>query len=83
MALLPSPGRHQPMEKRSHRRRDQRLREEFNRLIRKAQNSAAMGRDCGDLVLGTARLRIITMRKVGRWQSLTQKLADKPIDLAA
>jgi putative transposase len=25
----------------------------------------------------------ITMRKVDRWQSLTQKLADKPIDLAA
>jgi len=25
----------------------------------------------------------ITMRKVDGWQSLTQKLADKPIDLAA
>ena len=44
---------------------------------------AAVPGDRGGAVLGAARLRQITMRKVDGWQTLATKPADAVIDLAA
>jgi hypothetical protein len=46
-------------------------------------DGVAVGRHGGDVVLGSARLRPDQMRKVDGWQTLTTKLIDRPIDLAA
>ena len=60
----------------------ERLHEEFNRLI-KTQTAPPSAETAAMLFWALPASGQITMRKVGRWQSLTQKLADKPIDLAA
>jgi transposase-like protein len=60
----------------------ERLHEEFRRRI-KTQTVLPSAETAAMLFWALLASGQITMRKVDGWQSLTQKLADKPIDLAA
>src|ERR1700722_3066819 len=60
----------------------ERLHEEFKRRI-KTQTVLPSAETAAMLFWALLASGQITMRKVDGWQSLTQKLADKPIDLAA
>jgi putative transposase len=60
----------------------ERLHEDFRRRI-KTQTVLPFARDRSHVVLGLLAAGQITMRNVDRWQTLTYKLADEPIDLAA
>src|SRR5260370_696493 len=60
----------------------ERLHEEFKRRI-KTHTVLPSAETAAMLFWGEFASGQITMRKVDGWQSLTQKLADKPIDLAA
>ncbi len=60
----------------------ERLHEEFKRRI-KTQTLLPSAETAAMLFWALLASGQITMRKVDGWQSLTQKLADKPIDLAA
>ena len=60
----------------------ERLHEEFKRRI-KTQTVLPSAETAAMLFWALLASGQITMRKVNGWQSLTQKLADKPIDLAA
>ena len=60
----------------------ERLQEEFKRRI-KTQTVLPSAETAAMLFWALLASGQITMRKVDGWQSLTQKLADKPIDLAA
>jgi putative transposase len=70
------------MEERAHHQRDRRLHEEFNRRI-KTQTVLPSAETAAMLFSALLAGGQITMRKVDGWQTLTQKLVDKPIDLAA
>jgi hypothetical protein len=59
----------------------ERLHEEFKRRI-KTQRVLPSAESAAMLFWALLASGQITMRKVDGWQSLTQKLADKPIDLA-
>lgn len=60
----------------------ERLHEEFKRRI-KTQTVLPSAETAAMLFWALLASGQITMRKVDGWQSLTHKLADKPIDLAA
>jgi putative transposase len=60
----------------------ERLHEEFKRRI-KTQTVLPSAETAAMLVWALLASGQITMRKVDGWQTLSQKLADKPIDLAA
>ena len=60
----------------------ERLHEEFKRRI-KTQTVLPSAETAAMLFWALLASGQITMRKVDGWQSLTQKLADNPIDLAA
>ena len=60
----------------------ERLHEEFKRRI-KTQTVLPSAETAAMLFWALLASGQITMRKVDGWQTLTQKLADKPIDLAA
>jgi putative transposase len=60
----------------------ERLHEEFKRRI-KTQTVLPSAETAALLFWALLAAGQITMRKVNGWQTLTQKLADKPIDLAA
>src|SRR5215471_8781089 len=60
----------------------ERLHEEFKRRI-KTQTVLPSAETAAMLFWGLLASGQITMRKVDGWQTLTEKLADKPIDLAA
>ena len=60
----------------------ERLHEEFKRRI-KTQTVLTSAETAAMLLWALLASGQITMRKVDGWHSLTQKLADKPIDLAA
>ena len=60
----------------------ERLHEEFKRRI-KTQTVLPSAETAAMLFWALLAAGQITMRKVDGWQTLTQKLADKPIDLAA
>jgi putative transposase len=60
----------------------ERLHEEFKRRI-KTQTVLPAAETAAMLFWALLASGQITMRKVDGWQTLTQKLADKPIDLAA
>ena len=60
----------------------ERLHEEFKRRI-KTQTVLPSAETAAMLFWALLASGQITMRKVDGWHSLTQKLADKPIDLAA
>jgi putative transposase len=60
----------------------ERLHEEFKRRI-KTQTVLPCAETAAMLFWALLASGQITMRKVDGWQTLTQKLADKPIDLAA
>ena len=60
----------------------ERLHEEFKRRI-KTQTVLPSAETAAMLFWALLASGQITMRKVDSWQTLTQKLADKPIDLAA
>ena len=60
----------------------ERLHEEFKRRI-KTQTVLPSAETAAMLFWALLASGQITMRKVDGWQSLTRKLADKPIDLAA
>jgi putative transposase len=60
----------------------ERLHEEFKRRI-KTQTVLPSAETAAMLFWALLAAGQITMRKVNGWQTLTQKLADKPIDLAA
>ena len=60
----------------------ERLHEEFKRRI-KTQTVLPSAETAAMLFWALLASGQITMRKVDGWQSLIQKLADKPIDLAA
>ena len=60
----------------------ERLHEEFKRRIR-TQTVLPSAETAAMLFWALLASGQITMRKVDGWHSLTQKLADKPIDLAA
>jgi hypothetical protein len=60
----------------------ERLHEEFKRRI-KTQTALPSAETATMLFWALLASGQITMRKVDGWQSLTQKLADNPIDLAA
>ena len=60
----------------------ERLHEEFKRRI-KNQTVLPSAETAAMLFWALLASGQITMRKVDGWQTLTQKLADKPIDLAA
>ena len=60
----------------------ERLHEEFKRRV-KTQTVLPSAEIAAMLFWALLASGQITMRKVDGWQSLTQKLADKPIDLAA
>src|SRR5439155_21415171 len=60
----------------------ERLHEEFKRRI-KTQTVLPSADTAAMLFWGLLASGQITMRKVDGWQTLTNKLADKPIDLAA
>ena len=60
----------------------ERLHEEFKRRI-KTQTVLPSAETAAMLFWALLASGQITMRKVVGWHSLTQKLADKPIDLAA
>jgi putative transposase len=60
----------------------ERLHEEFKRRI-KTQTVLPSAETAAMLFWALLAAGQITMRKVDGWQTLTNKLADKPIDLAA
>src|SRR6516164_2953570 len=60
----------------------ERLHEEFKRRI-KTQTVLPSAETAAMLFWALLASGQITMRKIDGWQTLTQKLADKPIDLAA
>jgi len=60
----------------------ERLHEEFKRRI-KTQTVLPSAETAAMLFWALLAAGQITMRKVDGWETLTQKLADKPIDLAA
>ena len=60
----------------------ERLHEEFKRRI-KTQTVLPSAETAAMLFWALLASGQITMRKVDGWQTLTQKLANKPIDLAA
>jgi putative transposase len=60
----------------------ERLHEEFKRRI-KTQTVLPSAETAAMLFWALLASGQITMRKVDGWETLTQKLADKPIDLAA
>jgi transposase-like protein len=60
----------------------ERLHEEFKRRI-KTQTVLPSDETAAMLFWALLAAGQITMRKVDGWETLTQKLADKPIDLAA
>jgi putative transposase len=60
----------------------ERLHEEFKRRI-KTQTALPSAETAAMLFWALLAADEITMRKVDGWETLTQKLADKPIDLAA
>ena len=77
----PSPGC-RPANGRALAPRIERLHEEFKRRI-KTQTVLPSAETAAMLFWALLASGQITMRKVDGWQSLTQKLADNPIDLAA
>ena len=60
----------------------ERLHEEFKRRI-KTQTVLPSAETAAMLFWALLAAGQITMRKVDGWQTLTRKLADKPVDLAA
>jgi putative transposase len=60
----------------------ERLHEEFKRRI-KTQTVLPSAETAAMLFWALLAARQITMRKVDGWQTLTHKLADEPVDLAA
>jgi len=76
---LPLQGCAQPMEERTHHKSDRRLHEEFKRRIkpRRCCLPPAM------LFWALLTTGQITVLKVDGWRTLSLKLTDTPIDLAA
>jgi hypothetical protein len=72
----------QPMEERTHHKSDRRLHEEFKRRI-KTQTVLPSTETAAMLFWALLTAGQITVLKVDGWRTLSPKLTDTPIDLAA